>query len=91
MPTSFIYVISLCYCTVIAQNDLLCADVLLINSLLTSTSFLCCLVEFLISSGHLPSPPHIGTALRARHDNNNKVDGHSVCWHWTNRPTYVSR
>ena len=30
------------------------------------------LVEFLISSGHLYPPPHIGSACRARHDNNNK-------------------
>jgi len=30
------------------------------------------LVEFLISSGHLPPPPaHIGNAWRVRHDNNN--------------------
>ena len=29
------------------------------------------LVEFLISSGHLS--PHIGSAWRARHDNNNKM------------------
>ena len=35
------------------------------------------LVEFHISSGHLPPPPYIGSAWQARHDNNNNNNSNS--------------